>query len=38
MVQGIPVKISDPKTIATVAELLAQGRKTGVSREPSKRL
>jgi hypothetical protein len=36
--QGIPVKVSDPATIASVAELLAQGRQNGVRRASSKRL
>jgi hypothetical protein len=36
--QNVPVKLSDPLALATVAELLAQGRKTGVSRDSSKRL
>ena len=36
--QGVPVKVSDPETIAKVAELLAQGRQTGVKRDSSKRL
>ena len=36
--QGVPVKISDPQTIAKVAELLAQGRQKGVKRDSSKRL
>ena len=36
--QGISLKVSDPQTIARVAELLAQGRQAGVSRESSKRL
>ena len=36
--QGIPVKISDPVTIAKVAELLSQGIQTARSREGSKRL
>jgi hypothetical protein len=36
--QGIAVKISDPETIAKVAELLAQGIQTGRNRVGSKRL
>jgi hypothetical protein len=36
--QGIPVKISDPETIARVAELLAQEIQTARSRDGSKRL
>jgi hypothetical protein len=36
--QGVPVKLSDPLVLAKVAELLAQGRQTGVRRESSKRL
>lgn len=36
--QGVPVKLSDPLALARVAELLAQGRKTGSSRDSSKRL
>jgi hypothetical protein len=36
--QGVPVKLSDPLTLAKVAELLAQGRQTGDSRDSSKRL
>ena len=36
--QGVPVKVSDPQTIAKVAELLAQGRQNGVKRDSSKRL
>ena len=36
--QGVPVKITDPLALARIAELLAQGRKTGVSRDSSKRL
>ena len=36
--QGVPVKLSDPLKLARVAELLAQGRKTGSSRDSSKRL
>jgi hypothetical protein len=36
--QNIPVKLSDPLALAKIAELLAQGRKTGSSRDSSKRL
>jgi len=36
--QGVPVKLSDPLALAKIAELLAQGRKTGSSRDSSKRL
>lgn len=36
--QGIPVKLSDPETIAKVAELLAQGIQTACNRDGSKRL
>jgi hypothetical protein len=36
--QGVPVKLSDPLLLEKVAELLAQGRKTGSSRDSSKRL
>jgi hypothetical protein len=36
--QGVPVKLSDPVALARVAELLAQGRTCGVSRDSSKRL
>jgi hypothetical protein len=36
--QGVPVKLSDPLVLAKVAELLAQGRMTGSSRDSSKRL
>ena len=36
--QGVPVKLSDPVALAKVAELLAQGRQSGVSRDSSKRL
>jgi hypothetical protein len=36
--QGVPVKLSDPLALAKVAEILAQGRQTGVSRDSSKRL
>ena len=36
--QGVPVKLSDPVALARVAELLAQGRTSGVSRDSSKRL
>jgi hypothetical protein len=36
--QNVPVKLSDPLLLAKVAELLAQARQTGVSRDSSKRL
>ena len=36
--QNVPVKLSDPLALAKIAELLAQGRKTGSSRDSSKRL
>jgi hypothetical protein len=36
--QDVPVKLSDPLALAQVAELLAQGRMTGSSRDSSKRL
>jgi hypothetical protein len=36
--QNVPVKLSDPLALARIAELLAQGRKTGSSRDSSKRL
>jgi hypothetical protein len=36
--QSVPVKLSDPLALAKVAEILAQGSQTGVSRESSKRL
>jgi hypothetical protein len=36
--QGVAVKLSDPLVLEKVAELLAQGRKTGSSRDSSKRL
>lgn len=38
MDQGIPVTVSDPQTIAAVAEVLRQGRKKAVKRDSSKRL
>jgi hypothetical protein len=38
MDQGIPVTISDPQTIAAVAEVLRQGRQKAVKRDSSKRL
>jgi hypothetical protein len=38
MDQGIPVEISDPLTIAAVAEVLRQGRQKAVKRDSSKRL
>ena len=36
--QNVPVQLSDPLLLDKVAELLAQGRKTGSSRDSSKRL
>jgi len=36
--QGVSVKLSDPLALEKVAELLAQGRQTGVRRDSSKRL
>jgi hypothetical protein len=36
--QGVPVKLSDPLALEKVAELLAQGRQAGASRDSSKRL
>ena len=36
--QGVPVKLNDPLVLAKVAEILAQGRHTGVKRDSSKRL
>lgn len=36
--QDVPVKLSDPLALAKIAEVLAQGRKTGSSRDSSKRL
>jgi hypothetical protein len=36
--QNVPVKLSDPLALDRVAELLAQGRKTGSNRDSSKRL
>jgi hypothetical protein len=36
--QNVPVKLSDPLALAKIAELLSQGRKTGSSRDSSKRL
>ena len=38
MDQDVAVKLSDPLALARVAELLAQGRKTGSNRASSKRL
>jgi hypothetical protein len=38
MDQGVPVTLSDPVALAKIAELLAQGRQSGVSRDSSKRL
>lgn len=36
--QNVPLKLSDPLALDKVAELLAQGRQTGVKRDSSKRL
>ena len=36
--QNVPVKLSDQVALDRVAELLAQGSQTGVSRDSSKRL
>ena len=36
--QKVPVKLSDQVALDRVAELLAQGSQTGVSRDSSKRL
>ena len=36
--QNVSVKLSDPLALDKVAELLAQGRQTGVRRDSSKRL
>ena len=36
--QGVPVRLSDPQTVAQVAELLAQARQTAERRASSKRL
>ena len=36
--QDIPLKVSDPVTIEKVAQLLGQGRHSGVKRDSSKRL
>lgn len=36
--QNVPVKLSDPVALAKIAEILAQGRQTGVRRDSSKRL
>ena len=36
--QNVPVKLSDPLALDMVAELLAQGRQSGVKRDSSKRL
>jgi hypothetical protein len=36
--QGVPVKLSDPVALDKVAEILAQRRQAGVSRDSSKRL
>ena len=38
MDQNVPVKLADPLALDKVAELLAQGRQTGVKRDSSKRL
>jgi hypothetical protein len=38
MDQNVPVKLSDQVALERVAELLAQGSQTGVSRDSSKRL
>ena len=38
MDQNVPVKLSDQVALDRVAELLAQGSQTGVSRDSSKRL
>jgi len=38
MDQNVPVKLSDPAALHKVAELLAQGCHTGISRDSSKRL
>ena len=38
MDQDISVTITDPQTIAAVAEVLRQGRKKAVKRDSSKRL
>ena len=38
MDQKVPVKLSDHVALERVAELLAQGSQTGVSRDSSKRL
>jgi hypothetical protein len=36
--QGIPMKISEPQTVATVVAILAQGRQAAMRRDSSKRL
>ena len=36
--QNVPVKLSDPLALEKVAEILAQRRQAGVSRDSSKRL
>ena len=36
--QNVPVKLSDPAALDKVAEILAQRRQAGVSRDSSKRL
>ena len=38
LAQGVPVRLSDPVALAKIAELLAQGRQSGASRDSSKRL
>jgi hypothetical protein len=38
MDQNVPAKLSDQVALDRVAELLAQGSQTGVSRDSSKRL
>ena len=36
--QNVPVKLSDPLALDKIAEILAQRRQDGVSRDSSKRL
>jgi len=36
--QGVPEKLSDPLALEKIAEILTQGRQTGVRRDSSKRL
>jgi hypothetical protein len=36
--QNVPIKLSDPLALDKVAEILAQRRQAGVSRDSSKRL